>query len=243
MRSKATSPHTLVVLEADYENVERTRRSEGKHSGLRRVSRSPISLFIARATVEALHEWPNLNASVGDDALIVHHGINVGVAVDLDHQGLIVPVVHGAEELTLRGMARRIRDVSTRARSKQLSAQDISGGTFTLTNAGPFGTFLTAPIINQPQVGILSTDGVKRRPVVVAQDDGNEAIAIHSIGFSASHGTTARGWRIRGRVRRTGGRDPRNPRLVSRAVIRRAAGQVARPGPFEEAHASSAGPA
>lgn len=183
VRSKATSPHTLVVLEADYENVERTRRSEGSSFKAEEGFSLTYLPFIARATVEALHEWPNLNASVGDDALIVHHGINIGVAVDLDHQGLIVPVVHGAEELTLRGMARRIRDVSTRARSKQLSAQDISGGTFTLTNAGPFGTFLTAPIINQPQVGILSTDGVKRRPVVVAQEDGTEAIAIHSIGL------------------------------------------------------------
>jgi pyruvate dehydrogenase E2 component (dihydrolipoamide acetyltransferase) len=183
VRSKATSPHTLVVLEADYENVERTRRSEGGAFKAEEGFSLTYLPFIARATVEALHEWPNLNASVGDDALIVHHGINIGVAVDLDHQGLIVPVVHGAEELTIRGMARRIRDVSTRARSKQLSAQDISGGTFTLTNAGPFGTFLTAPIINQPQVGILSTDGVKRRPVVVTQDDGTEAIAIHSIGL------------------------------------------------------------
>jgi 2-oxoglutarate dehydrogenase E2 component (dihydrolipoamide succinyltransferase) len=171
------------VLEADYENVERTRRSEGGAFKAEEGFSLTYLPFIARATVEALHEWPNLNASVGDDALIVHHGINIGVAVDLDHQGLIVPVVHGAEELTIRGMARRIRDVSTRARSKQLSAQDISGGTFTLTNAGPFGTFLTAPIINQPQVGILSTDGVKRRPVVVTQDDGTEAIAIHSIGL------------------------------------------------------------
>jgi pyruvate dehydrogenase E2 component (dihydrolipoamide acetyltransferase) len=183
VRSKATSAHTLVVLEADYENVERTRRSHGGAFKAEEGFSLTYLPFIARATVEALHEWPNLNASVGDDALIVHHGINVGIAVDLDNQGLIVPVVHGAEELTVRGMARRIRDISTRARSKQLSAQDISGGTFTLTNAGPFGTFLTAPIINQPQVGILSTDGVKRRPVVVAQDDGTEAIAIHSIGL------------------------------------------------------------
>jgi pyruvate dehydrogenase E2 component (dihydrolipoamide acetyltransferase) len=183
VRSKATSAHTLVVLEADYENVERTRRSEGAAFKAEEGFSLTYLPFIARATVEALYEWPNLNASVGDDALIVHHGINIGVAVDLDNQGLIVPVVQGAEELTVRGMARRIRDISTRARSKQLSAQDISGGTFTLTNAGPFGTFLTYPIINQPQVGILSTDGVKRRPVVVAQDDGTEAIAIHSIGL------------------------------------------------------------
>jgi len=183
VRSKATSPHTLVVLEADYEGVERTRRSEGGAFKAEEGFSLTYLPFIARATVEALHEWPNLNASVGDDALIVHHRINLGIAVDLDNKGLIVPVIRGAEELTLRGMARRIRDLSTRARTKQLNADDISGGTFSLTNAGPFGTFLTAPIINQPQVGILSTDGVKRRPVVVTQDDGSEAIAIHSMGL------------------------------------------------------------
>ncbi len=183
VRSKATSPHTLVVLEADYENVERTRRSEGNAFKAEEGFSLTYLPFVARSTVEALHEWPNLNSSVGDDSLIVHHGINLGIAVDLDHQGLIVPVVHGAEELTLRGMARRIRDISTRARSKQLNMDDISGGTFSLTNAGPFGTFLTAPIINQPQVAILSTDGVKRRPVVVNQPDGTEAIAIHSVGL------------------------------------------------------------
>ena len=138
---------------------------------------------MARATVEALHEWPNLNASVGDDALIVHHDVNLGVAVDLDHNGLIVPVVKRAEELTLRGLARRIHEVADRARTKKLTADDIQGGTFSMTNAGPFGTFLTAPIINQPQVAILSTDGVKRRPTVVTQEDGTEAIAIHSLGL------------------------------------------------------------
>jgi pyruvate dehydrogenase E2 component (dihydrolipoamide acetyltransferase) len=183
VRSKATSAHTLVVLEADYESVEKTRRSMGTAFKAEEGFSLTYLPFVARATVEALHEWPNLNASVGDDALIVHHRINLGIAVDLDHKGLIVPVIHGAEELTLRGMARRIRDLATRARSKQLNADDISGGTFSMTNAGPFGTFLTAPVINQPQIGILSTDGVKRRPVVVTLDDGTETIGIHSMGL------------------------------------------------------------
>ena len=183
VRSKATSAHTLVVLEADYEPVERVRRTHGAQFRAEEGFSLTYLPFVARATVEALHEWPNLNASVGDDALIVHHQYNLGVAVDLDHKGLIVPVVHRAEELTLRGIARRIHDLADRARSKKLTADDISGGTFSITNAGPFGTFLTAPIINQPQIGILSTDGVKRRPTVVVQDDGTEAIAIHSMGL------------------------------------------------------------
>ncbi len=183
VRSKATSPHTLVVLEADYEQVERVRRSHGAQFKAEEGFALTYLPFVARATVEALHEWPHLNASVGDDSLIVHHQINMGFAVDLDHNGLIVPVVKHAEELTLRGMARRIRELADRARTKKLSADDISGGTFSITNAGPFGTFLTAPIINQPQVAILSTDGVKRRPTVVVQPDGTEAIAIHSLGL------------------------------------------------------------
>lgn len=183
VRSKATSAHTLVVLECDYESVERTRRKHGAEFKMQEGFSLTYLPFIARATVEALHEWPNLNASVGEDSLVVHHKINLGIAVDLDHKGLIVPVIHNAEELGLRGMARRIRDVSVRARSKQLNADDISGGTFSLTNAGPFGTFLTAPVINQPQIGILSTDGVKRRPVVITAEDGSESIGIHSTGL------------------------------------------------------------
>jgi 2-oxoglutarate dehydrogenase E2 component (dihydrolipoamide succinyltransferase) len=182
-RSKATSAHALVVLEADYEQVERVRRSHGPQFKAEEGFSLTYLPFVARAAVEALGEWPNLNSSVGEDTLIVHHERNLGIAVDLDHHGLIVPVVQRAEELTLRGMARKIRDLVDGARSKKLSADDISGGTFTITNAGPFGTFLTAPVINQPQVAILSTEAVRRRPVVVAQEDGGEAIEIHSIGM------------------------------------------------------------
>jgi 2-oxoglutarate dehydrogenase E2 component (dihydrolipoamide succinyltransferase) len=141
--------------------------------------------FVARASVEALAEYPHLNASVGEDVLVVHRDINLGIAVDLDNQGLIVPVVHRAEELNLRGMARRIRDIADRARTKRLSLDDISGGTFSITNAGPFGTLLTGAIINQPQVAILSTDGVSRKPVVVELADGTESIGIHSMGLIA----------------------------------------------------------
>ncbi len=183
VRSKATSAHTLVVVEADYENVEQVRRSHGARFKAEEGFSLTYLPFVARATVEALREWPELNSSVGDDSLVVHHRVNLGIAVDLDHRGLIVPVVPRAEELTLRGIARRIRELAERARGKKLSADDIAGGTFSITNAGPFGTFLTAPIINQPQVAILSTDGVKRRPTVVTAGDGTEAIAIHSMGL------------------------------------------------------------
>ncbi len=185
VRSKATSAHTLMVREIDYERVEQVRRLHGARFREEEGFGLTYLPFVARATVEALAEFPHLNASVGEDSLIVHHDINLGIAVDLDNEGLIVPVVHRAEELNLRGMARRIRDVADRARTKHLSLDDISGGTFSITNAGPFGTLITGAIINQPQVAILSTDGVSRKPVVVELPDGTESIGIHSIGLVA----------------------------------------------------------
>jgi 2-oxoglutarate dehydrogenase E2 component (dihydrolipoamide succinyltransferase) len=185
VRSKATSAHTLMVKEIDYERVEQVRKAHGDRFRAEEGYSLTYLPFAARATVEALAEYPHLNASVGEDALIVHHDVNLGIAVDLDNEGLIVPVVHNAEELNLRGMARRIRDLADRARGKRLSLDDISGGTFSITNAGPFGTLITGAIINQPQVAILSTDGVSRKPVVVGLPDGSESIAIHSVGLVA----------------------------------------------------------
>jgi 2-oxoglutarate dehydrogenase E2 component (dihydrolipoamide succinyltransferase) len=183
VRSKATSPHAFIAKEVDFEVVERVRSAWGD----RFRSEEGFSLtylpFVARASVEALRDFPRLNASVVDDALLMHADVNLGIAVDLSHEGLIVPVVHRAEELTLRGLARRIRDLADRARTRKLNADDISGGTFSITNDGPFGTYFTVPIINQPQVAILATDGIARRPVVVTQPDGSESIAIHSTGL------------------------------------------------------------
>jgi len=183
VRSKATSPHAFIGIEADFENIEQVRRTLGARFKAEEGFSLTYMPFICRATVEALRDYPNLNASVADDALVIHQQINLGIAVDLDHEGLIVPVIHRAEEITLRGMARRIRDVADRARNRQLSADDITGGTVSVTNDGPFGTYFTVPVINQPQVAILATDGIKRRPVVVSLPDGSEAIAIHSVGI------------------------------------------------------------
>ena len=182
VRSKATSPHAFIANEVDFENVERVRKAWGARFKDEEGFSLTYLPFIARSTVEALRDFPLLNASVGDDSLVVHAEINLGIAVDLSHEGLIVPVIHRAEEVTLRGIARRIRDLAERARGRQLNADDIAGGTFSITNDGPFGTFFTVPIINQPQVAILATDGIARRPVVVTQPDGSESIAIHSTG-------------------------------------------------------------
>ncbi len=183
VRSKATSPHAFIAYEVDFENVERVRRAVGERFRAEEGFSLTYLPFVARATVDALRDFPNLNASVTDDALVVHQRVNLGIAVNLDHEGLIEPVVHRTEEITLRGVARRIREIAERARSRQLTADDVTGGTFSITNDGPFGTHFTVPIINQPQVAILATDGVSRRPVVVTLPDGSEAIAIHSIGI------------------------------------------------------------
>jgi 2-oxoglutarate dehydrogenase E2 component (dihydrolipoamide succinyltransferase) len=185
VRSKATSAHTLVVIEADYEGIERVRKAHKDRFRDEEGIGLTYLAFIARAVAETLRDYPQLNASVGDDALIIHRDVHLGIAVDLGQRGLIVPVVHHAEGQSLRGLARAMADLAERARTRKLSADEVVGGTFTITNPGPFGTFLTAPIINQPQVAILSTDGIKRRPVVVTAPDGTEAVGIHSVGLLA----------------------------------------------------------
>ncbi|CAN5118454.1 hypothetical protein BH24ACT1_BH24ACT1_08910 [soil metagenome] len=181
-RSKATSAHTLVVMEVDYEGVDRVRAAE--KDGFR--ADEGISLtylpFVSRAVVDALREFPMMNASVGEDHLVVHPAVHLGIAVDLHFEGLVAPVIHGAGEKRLRALAREIAGLASQARSRKLSPDDIAGGTFTITNPGPFGTLLTGAIINQPQVAILSTDGVRKRPVAVELADGSDAIAVHPVG-------------------------------------------------------------
>jgi 2-oxoglutarate dehydrogenase E2 component (dihydrolipoamide succinyltransferase) len=141
--------------------------------------------FICRSLVHALTKFPFLNASVGDGELMIHTNVNLSIAVDLNHEGLLAPTVHRAEEKRLRAIAREISQLASRARSKRLSADELAGGTFTISNSGPFGTFMVVPVINQPQVAILSTDAVSRKPVVVTDVRGNESIAIHSVGMLA----------------------------------------------------------
>jgi 2-oxoglutarate dehydrogenase E2 component (dihydrolipoamide succinyltransferase) len=185
VRSKATSAHTLMVREVDYEHVELTRARLGsafKASEGYSLSYLP---FNAVAAIEALRDFPRLNASVGDDELIVHHDVNLGVAVDIDNDGLVVPVLRNAERLDLKEIARSVRDVAERARTKRLGPDELAGGTFTISNPGPFGTLLTGAVINQPQVAILSTDAVVRKPVVITGSDGAESVGIHSVGLLA----------------------------------------------------------
>ncbi len=183
--SKSVAPHTLTAIEVDYEAVEQIRKIHGADFKAQEGFSLTYLPFISRATIDALREYPHLNASVGDRELVVHNYVNLGIAVDLDFQGLLAPVVRDADGKRMRSIARDIVDVARRARSKQLSPDELSGGTFTLTNAGGYGTMMQFPIINQPQVAILSTDAVKRKPVVIEDDYGNESIAIHSVGVLA----------------------------------------------------------
>ena len=182
LMSKGVSPHAFSVVEVDYANVDATRGAV-KDAWKRAEGFSLTYLpFISRATIDALLEFPHLNASVGASDLVVHRFVDLGIAVDLDYEGLIVPVIRDAEELRLRAIARHINDLAGRARTKKLMPDEISGGTFTISNNGSAGSVLTMPIINQPQVAILSTDAITRKPVVVPTTDGGEAIAIHPVG-------------------------------------------------------------
>jgi 2-oxoglutarate dehydrogenase E2 component (dihydrolipoamide succinyltransferase) len=182
VRSQATSAHVLTVTEVDLEGVERVRRAEKEAFKAREGFSLTYLPFVARAVVDAVEDFPHVNASVGDNELIVHRPVHLGIAVDLNFEGLIVPVIHDADSKRLSAIARAVADLARRARSRELTADDISGGTFTITNPGPFGTFITAPVINQPQVAILSTDGVRKRPVAVELPDGSDAVAIHHVG-------------------------------------------------------------
>jgi 2-oxoglutarate dehydrogenase E2 component (dihydrolipoamide succinyltransferase) len=181
--SKATSPHAYTIVEVDYEAVDRVRRAHRDEWKATEGFSLTYLPFVARAVIDALRDFPHINATVDNGQLIVHNYVNLSIAVDLDFEGLLAPVVHEADDKRLRAIAREINDLAERARTKQLSVDDITGGTFTLSNSGSFGSYLVLPIINQPQVAILSTDGVTRRPVVVTADDGTEAVAIHSVGL------------------------------------------------------------
>jgi pyruvate dehydrogenase E2 component (dihydrolipoamide acetyltransferase) len=182
VRSLATSAHVYVSIEVDFEGVERARAAAKDAFKASEGFSLTYLPFISRAVIDAIREFPEVNASFGENELIVHNYVNLGIAVDLDFKGLMVPVIQDADGKRLRAIAREISDLARRARSKQLGPDDIAGGTFTITNPGPFGTTMTLPVINQPQVGIVSTDGVKRRPVVIDLPDGSEGIAIHSVG-------------------------------------------------------------
>lgn len=183
-RSWATVPHVLQAIEADFLRVDQARTADGAAWKARDGFSLTYLPFIAHAVCKALAKFPLLNASLDGSDLILHKAVNLGIAVDLNFDGLIVPVVANAQDMSLPQLARAINDMAQRARGNRLKPDELSGGTYTLSNSGVFGTLITAPIINQPQVAILSTDGVKKKPVVIESDAG-DSIAIRPVGVLA----------------------------------------------------------
>jgi pyruvate dehydrogenase E2 component (dihydrolipoamide acetyltransferase) len=181
-RSLDTSAHVTSAIEVDMSQVVAARANLKKEYETNYGVNPTYLAFIAKATVETLKDWPWVNGEIRDDRIITRQFVHLGIAVALEGgKGLIVPVIRHAEGLNLLGLARTITDLAERARTKKLLPDDVQGGTFTITNPGGFGTFHGTPIINQPQVGILGTYAVVKRPWVVQDDLGQDVIAIRPI--------------------------------------------------------------
>jgi 2-oxoglutarate dehydrogenase E2 component (dihydrolipoamide succinyltransferase) len=179
VESRHISAHVTSFMEVDFNKTAKLRDElKGEF-----MSRDGVKLtfmpFIIKAVIEGIKKWPIINSSVWGDQVVYKKDINVGVAVALDW-GLIVPVIRGADEKSLLGLARAVNDLGERARKKQLKPDEVQGGTFTITNPGSFGGWAGTPIINQPQVAILGVGVIKKRPVVI-----DDAIAIRQIGVLA----------------------------------------------------------
>jgi len=166
-------PHVFQAVEADFTAVEAVRSRHRQAFRAAHGTSLTYLPFIARATCLALAAFPLINARFDGTALFPSAEINLGIAVDLNHQGLVVPVVRNAGDLTVEGLAKAIGRMVEKARAGKLTADDLSGGTYSITNNGAFGTLFTSPIINAPQVAILSVDAIALRPMVVATDQGS----------------------------------------------------------------------
>jgi len=172
LMSKHTSPHVLTVMEADMSRVAR-HRSANKETFARDGINLTFTAYFMTAIVAGLKAYPNVNSSWTDEGVLVHKAVNIGMATSLGEEGLIVPVIKGADNLSLLAMARAVNDLANRARSKKLQPDDVKGGTFTLTNHGISGSLFAFPVINQPQCGILGVGAMQKRVVVI-----DDAIAI-----------------------------------------------------------------
>jgi pyruvate/2-oxoglutarate dehydrogenase complex dihydrolipoamide acyltransferase (E2) component len=177
-----TIPHVFQAIEADFTAVDRVRKARKEAFQAAHGFSLTFLPFIARATCLAISAYPQINARFDGKSLTLSRDVNLGIAVDLDHNGLVVPVVRDAGSLTLIGVAKAIRRQIDKARSGKLSPEDLSGGTYSISNNGAFGTTFTAPIINAPQVAILSTDAIRLKPAVVSTQDG-DFVAPRMIGM------------------------------------------------------------
>ncbi len=185
VKAKQTAAHVWTSVEVDFERVERVRQA---HKAAFKESEG-FSLtylpFISRAVIDALKAYPVVNSSfyLEEKKAVFHKAVNLGIAVDLNEKGLVVGSVRNADGLRMVGLARSVKEIADKARGPGLEIDDITGSTFTITNPGPFGSFMSAPIINVPNVAILSTDTVAKRPTVVTSADGQDLIAIRHIGY------------------------------------------------------------
>ena len=184
VRSKATSPHVLQAVEVDFHAVDRARGLHGEAWKAKEGFSLSYLPFVALAACRAIPDFPHVNASIEGDNLRVHRGVHLGIAVDLGPGGLMAPVIRDAQEMGVPELARAIRGAAAAARDGSIGPDDLADGTYTISNSGTFGTLITAPIINQPQVAILSTDGVRKKPAVVETEAG-DAIAIRPVGILA----------------------------------------------------------
>jgi pyruvate/2-oxoglutarate dehydrogenase complex dihydrolipoamide acyltransferase (E2) component len=173
VESLRTAATCTTVVEADMTRAEAERRRLG-------ITVLPI---VARATVETLRAFPDLNATLEGDTLTRYDAVHLGIAVSLGEGGLIVPVIRDAQDLSAEGLAGRIKELARRARENQLTPDEVRGGTFTITNPGGYGSIIATPVINQPQVAILDTEAVVKRPVVVTDALGQDSIAIRHMTY------------------------------------------------------------
>jgi 2-oxoglutarate dehydrogenase E2 component (dihydrolipoamide succinyltransferase) len=177
VESKHTSPHVLTVMEVDMSRVIGHRAAK-KAAFERDGANLTFTAYFMSAIVTGLKTYPLVNSSWSDEGVVIHSAINLGMATSLGEEGLIVPVIKGADGLSLLGMARAVNDLATRARAKKLQPDEVRGGTFTLTNHGVSGSLLAMPVINQPQCGILGVGALQKRVVVVTDSFGNDSIGI-----------------------------------------------------------------
>jgi 2-oxoglutarate dehydrogenase E2 component (dihydrolipoamide succinyltransferase) len=184
VRSKATSPHVLQAVEVDFSAVDKARKAIGPEWKRREGCSLTYLPFIAKAVCSAIKDFPNINGHIEEERLVIFERVNLAIAIDLNFEGLVAPVIPDADLKAVTEIARSINDLAERARADKLSPDEFAHATYTISNNGSFGTFITAPIINQPQIAILSTDGITKRPIVIEQD-GEDLIVIRPIGILA----------------------------------------------------------
>jgi pyruvate/2-oxoglutarate dehydrogenase complex dihydrolipoamide acyltransferase (E2) component len=173
IESLQTAATCTTIIEADMTRIAKDREKTG-------LTWLP---YIARATIEALQDFPSLNATLEGETFTQYAGVNLGIAVSLGEGGLIVPVIRDAQDLSVEGLGKAIKALARKARDNQLTPDDVRGGTFTITNPGGYGSIMATPVINQPQVAILDTEAVVKRPVVVTDELGNDSIAIRHMTY------------------------------------------------------------